>query len=130
MNERHRAKVKAMQRLERRVVGTVYRRTRTDSNGAKALRAEVRFDGVAGCLRTPTGGSSRQLVLEVEGERTRSRLMSSRETARLMGLPDSYVLPDNYNEAYHLTGDGVAVPVVRFLAKEILEPVLVLNQSG
>lgn len=56
MNERHRAKVKAMQRLERRVVGTVYRRTCTDSNGAKALRAEVRFDGVAGCLRTPTGG--------------------------------------------------------------------------
>jgi DNA (cytosine-5)-methyltransferase 1 len=47
-----------------------------------------------------------------------------------MGLPDSYVLPDNYNEAYHLTGDGVAVPVVRFLAKEILEPVLALNQSG
>ncbi len=44
-----------MQRLERRVVGTVYRRTRTDSNGAKALRAEVRFDGVAGFLRTPTG---------------------------------------------------------------------------
>lgn len=130
MNERHRAKVKAMQRLDRRVVGTVYRRTRTDSNGDKALRAEVRFDGVAGCLRTPTGGSSRQLVLEVEGERTRSRLMSSRETARLMGLPDSYVLPDNYNEAYHLTGDGVAVPVVRFLAKEILEPVLALNQSG
>lgn len=118
MNERHRAKVKEMRRLERRVVGTVYRRTRTDSNG------------VAGCLRTPSGGSSRQLVLEVEGERTRSRLMSSRETARLMGLPDSYVLPDNYNEACHLTGDGVAVPVVRFLAKEILEPVLALNQSG
>jgi DNA (cytosine-5)-methyltransferase 1 len=41
-----------------------------------------------------------------------------------MGLPDDYVLPSNYNEAYHLAGDGVAVPVVRFLASHILEPVL------
>ena len=130
MNARHRAKVRAMRQQGRRVIGTVYRRTRSDGHGAKVLRAEVRFDGVAGCLRTPSGGSSRQLVLEVEGARTRSRLMSSRETARLMGLPDSYVLPDNYNEAYHLTGDGVAVPVVRFLATEILDPVLTRNQSG
>jgi DNA (cytosine-5)-methyltransferase 1 len=51
-------------------------------------------------------------------------LFSTRETARLMGLPDSYKLPKNYNEAYHLTGDGVVVPVVRHLAKTILEPIL------
>ena len=41
-----------------------------------------------------------------------------------MGLPEEYVLPDNYNEAYHLAGDGLAVPVVRFLAAHILEPIL------
>jgi DNA (cytosine-5)-methyltransferase 1 len=39
-------------------------------------------------------------------------------------LPDSYVLPTNYNEAYHLTGDGVVVPVVRHLAENIFEPIL------
>jgi site-specific DNA-cytosine methylase len=44
------------------------------------------------------------------------------ETARLMGLPDAYALPHNYNDAYHLTGDGVAVPVVRHLAGHLLEP--------
>jgi len=54
----------------------------------------------------------------------RARLISSRETARLMGLRDSYRLPKNYNEAYHLTGDGVVVPVVRHLAKHIFEPIL------
>ena len=54
----------------------------------------------------------------------RARLISSRETARLMGLDDEYILPENYNEAYHLTGDGVAVPVVRHLAKHIFEPLL------
>ena len=41
-----------------------------------------------------------------------------------MGLPDDYQLPGNYNDAYGLMGDGVVVPVVRFLAEHILEPVL------
>ena len=41
-----------------------------------------------------------------------------------MGLSEDYVLPANYNEAYHLVGDGVAVPVIRFLAAHILEPIL------
>lgn len=118
------AKVEQAQRTGRRTVGCVYRRTRLDSSGRKIQRAEVRFDGIAGCLRTPAGGSSRQTILVVEGETVRSRLISSRETARLMGLPDSYELPRNYNAAYHLTGDGVAVDVVRHLARHIFEPLL------
>ena len=60
----------------------------------------------------------------VEGEKVRSRLITARETARLMGLPDRYQLPKNYNDAYHLTGDGVAVPVVRHLAAKIFEPII------
>ena len=117
-------KVREAKREGRRMVGGVYKRTRRDDTGRKVQRAEVRFDDIAGCLRTPAGGSSRQLIVVVEGRKVRSRLISSRETARLMGLPDEYVLPENYNEAYHLTGDGVVVPVVRFLANEIFEPVL------
>ena len=117
-------KVHSAKREGRRIIGTIYKRTRRDESGRKVQRAEVRFDDIAGCLRTPVGGSSRQLVIFVEGDRVRTRLISSRETARLMGLPDDYILPDNYNEAYHLTGDGVAVPVVRFLANEIIEPIL------
>ena len=117
-------KVRAAKREGRRIVGTVYKRTRRDETGRKVQRAEVRFDDIAGCLRTPAGGSSRQLVLVVQGRKVRSRLISSRETARLMGLPDDYTLPENYNEAYHLTGDGVVVPVVRFLADALIEPVV------
>lgn len=119
----NRAKVEAARDEVRagggRRVGTVYKRTR-----AGVVRAEVRFDDVAGCLRTPAGGSSRQTILVVEEGRVRSRLLSPREAARLMGLPDSYRLPRNYNEAYHLAGDGVAVPVVRFLAAALLEPLI------
>lgn len=118
------AKVEAAKRAGRRMVGGIYRRTRFDENGQKVQRAEVRFDDIAGCLRTPAGGSSRQIIMVVDSHRVRSRLISSRETARLMGLSDSYVLPSRYNEAYHLTGDGVAAPVVRHLAQHVFEPLL------
>jgi site-specific DNA-cytosine methylase len=97
---------------------------------ASIQRAEVRFDNVAGCLRTPGGGSSRQLLIFVSGNNIKSRLLSPRETARLMGLPDTYRLPENNYDAYHLTGDGVAVPVVRFLASELFEKILVPELKG
>ncbi|RYD82169.1 MAG: DNA (cytosine-5-)-methyltransferase, partial [Verrucomicrobiaceae bacterium] len=118
------AKVEGVKRAGNIMVGTIYKRTRLDEQGIKVQRAEVRFDDIAGCLRTPAGGSSRQLILIVEGDSVRSRLISARETARLMGLPDSYMLPDSYNEAYHLTGDGVVVPVVQHLAANLFAPFL------
>jgi DNA (cytosine-5)-methyltransferase 1 len=120
----HLEKIRATQLSGRRAVGAVYRRTRADENGGKKQRAEVRFDGMAGCLRTPGGGSSRQTLLEVEGESIRSRLLSPREAARLMGLPDSYQLPQSPGKAYKLCGDGLCVPVIRHLAAHLLEPLL------
>jgi len=118
------AKVRMAQRTGRRVVGSIYKRTRRDEAGKKVQRAEVRFDNIAGCLRTPVGGSSRQSIMLIEGDHIRSRLLSAREAARLMGLPDDFKLPRNYNEAYHLAGDGVAVPVVRHLAAHLIEPLI------
>lgn len=124
MSPLNRQKVEKAKRMGRRMVGGIYKRTRPNGNGERVQRAEIRFDDVAGCLRTPVGGSSRQSVMIVEGGHIRSRLLSPREAARLMGLPDTYKLPTNYNEAYHLVGDGVAVPVVRHLAQNILEPLI------
>jgi DNA (cytosine-5)-methyltransferase 1 len=124
MSEANRKKVECAKSAGRRMVGTIYRRTRSDV-GKKVQRAEIRFDDIAGCLRTPGGGSSRQFIMVVEGESVRTRLLSGREAARLMGLPDDYKLPTNYNEAYHLLGDGLAVPVVRHLAENLLMPLLV-----
>lgn len=125
MSKVNRDKVYNAQHEGSRAVGAVYRRTRPDENGFKQQRAEVRFDGLAGCLRTPGGGSSRQTIIVIENGTIRSRLLSSREAARLMGLPESYKLPRRYNEAYHLAGDGVCVEVVRFLSKALLEPLVV-----
>jgi len=90
-----------------------------------AQRAEVRFDGISGCLRTPVGGSSRQTVLITERGRVRTRLLSPREAARLMGVPDDYPLPAAYNDAYHVFGDGVVVPVVSWLNQNLLWPLAV-----
>jgi DNA (cytosine-5)-methyltransferase 1 len=120
----HRERLAAAEASGARQVGALYRRMRMDAAGRRVQRAEARFDGLAGCLRTPAGGSSRQTLLIVENGVTRSRLITAREAARLMGLPDSYVLPGRYNDAYHLVGDGVCVPAVRFLAEHLLEPLL------
>ena len=46
-----------------------------------------------------------------------------------MGLSDEYKLPKTYNEAYHLMGDGVAVPVVRYLAENLLEPIILSSDA-
>jgi DNA (cytosine-5)-methyltransferase 1 len=123
MSEVNKKKLIDAQQAGRLRVGAVYRRMR---NGQQ--RAEVRFDGVSGCLRTPSGGSSRQTIMVVNGEDVKSRLLSPREAALLMGLDHDYVLPEFYTDAYHLAGDGVAVPVVAHLARHIFEPVLAQNQ--
>lgn len=124
MSPINRKKVEQAMRMGKRMAGGVYKRTRRDEYGNRVQRAEIRFDGVSGCLRTPVGGSSRQIIMIVEGKKVRSRLLAPREAARLMGLPETYKLPANYNDAYHLAGDGVVVPVVRFLAAHLLEPLL------
>jgi DNA (cytosine-5)-methyltransferase 1 len=124
MSAKNRAKVAEAKKSGKRMIGGVYKRTRLDDAGVKAQRAEVRFDDIAGCLRTPSGGSSRQRILVIEGEHVRSRLLSPREAMRLMGLPDTYKVPRRYNDAYHVAGDGVVVPVVRHIAKHIVEPLL------
>jgi DNA (cytosine-5)-methyltransferase 1 len=125
MEPRHRARVDAAMASGVHTAGAVFRRTRKG-----VQRAEVRFDGIAGCLRTPRGGSSRQLLLVVEQGGVRSRLLTGREGARLMGLPDSYQLPATTTAALHVVGDGVAVPVVRHLAREILEPLVAGPRSA
>jgi DNA (cytosine-5)-methyltransferase 1 len=124
MTAKHRKKVSEALAMGNRMVGTIYKRTRPNRSGVMVQRAEVRFDGVSGCLRTPIGGSSRQTVIIVNNGTIRTRLLSTREAARLMGVPDNYPLPSGYNDAYHLVGDGVAVPVVRWLESKLLKPLV------
>lgn len=119
----HRERIEAARARGERAVGAVFRRMR-EENGRTVQRAEVRFDGLAGCLRTPRGGSSRQVIVVVDEGGVRTRLLTPREAARLMGLPESYRLPSAATNALMVAGDGVVVPVVRWLAEHLLEPLL------
>jgi DNA (cytosine-5)-methyltransferase 1 len=83
---------------------------------------ELRFDGIAGCLRTPAGGSSRQYLVIRHGNGWRTRILSPREAARLMGAPETFKLPGTFNDGYKAMGDAVAAPVAAYLAKHLLSP--------
>lgn len=99
---------------------TAYRRTR---NGSAVW--EIRADGIAGCLRTARGGSSKQALVEVGNGEVRVRWMTPREYARLMGAPD-FKLAARRNQALFGFGDAVCVPVVAWLCENYL---LALNES-
>ncbi len=97
-------------------VGTIYRRKRQEGT-----RAEVRFDGTAGCLRTPRGGSARQIVIVLQKGKLRMRWMSPREYARLQGA-DNFPLMEKKNQNLFGFGDAVCVPVISWIDKNVLTP--------
>ena len=130
LSPRNESKLDAAIQAGRFFAGTAYRRTRPDRAGNPVQRLEIRFDGVAGCLRTPNGGSSRQTVILVDKGGVRSRLMTVRECARLMGVPGAYRLPGTYNDGYRAMGDAVAAPVTRWLTQHLLAPLAFLCRSA
>lgn len=123
MSKQTRQKIKSIAASGLTQTGTLYRRMRTE-DGKRIQRAEVRFDGLAGCLRAPTGGSSKQIVIEVSSDRVRTRHLTARESLRLMGVRDSYKVDAGENDAYKLAGEGVAVPVVKYLNHNLFVPIL------
>lgn len=116
--ERHLSKVLAQKGKDYYEYFTAFRRVR---NGRSM--AEIRFDGIAGCLRTPKGGSARQILLQVGKGEVNVRLITPRECARLMGA-GNYTLSGTTNEALFGFGDAVCVPVVTWIAENYLRPAL------
>jgi DNA (cytosine-5)-methyltransferase 1 len=94
--------------------GTVFRRIR---NG-KSM-AELRTDGLAGCLRTPRGGSGRQILFKAGRGKYHVRLLTPRECARLMGA-DDFKIAVPLNQALFGFGDAVCVPVIQWIARNYL----------
>jgi DNA (cytosine-5)-methyltransferase 1 len=123
MSAIHKQKLSEAKKSGKRIVGTLSLRMRP-SNGKTVQRTEICFRGLAGCLRTPKGGGSRPRIIVVNGSDVRTRLLSPAEAASLMGLKASYRLPEVYEFAFRVIGDGVAVPVVSFLRGKLLTPLL------
>ena len=116
MSPKHRAQADTMIRGTHRSYATVFRRVRSTGS-----MAELRTDGIAGCLRTPRGGSGRQILFVAGKGRFAVRLLTARECARLMGA-DDFLLNVPLNQALFGFGDAVCVPVIRWIAKNYLTP--------
>lgn len=98
---------------------TAFRRVRQGRS-----MAELRVDGIAGCLRTPRGGSGRQILFAAGCGDYRVRLLTARECARLQGVSDDYVIDVPTNQALFGFGDAVCVPVIQWIAMNYLGPLL------
>ena len=122
MSDRHREQVDRLRAAGERFVATVYRRIRQGQQ-----RAEVRLDGLAGCLRTPRGGSARQIVLVIDRGELKMRWMTPREYARLQGAGD-YKIECGVSQALFGFGDAVCVPVIRWIDQQVLTPLYEASQ--
>ena len=116
--DRHRVLIEAAKSGKDYTYFTAFRRVREGRS-----MAEIRSDGIAGCLRTPKGGSARQILLRVGKGKIDIRLLSPRECARLMGA-DEYHISGNINQALFGFGDAVCVPVVTWISENYLNPLL------
>ena len=118
MSDRHRRIANQMISGNTIGYGTIFRRVR---NGRSM--AELRTDGIAGCLRTPRGGSGRQILFVAGREEAAARLLTPLECARLMGAAEFKIARDiSLNQALFGFGDAVCVPVIRWIAEQYLNP--------
>lgn len=99
---------------------TFYRRRR-----AAGQQAEVRSDDIAGCLRTAVGGSGKQFMVVAGQGKIRMRTLTAREYARLQGVKDALPIKGGTErQTLNAFGDAVCVPVVSWIAKNVLEPIV------
>jgi DNA (cytosine-5)-methyltransferase 1 len=118
MSLKHSEQLKRMMEANEWSYGTVFRRVRKGRS-----MAELRIDGIAGCLRTPRGGSGRQILVQAGYGQIRARLLTPRECARLMGA-NGFVINAALNKALFGFGDAVCVPAVAWIAENYLNPLL------
>ena len=90
---------------------------------------EFRADERAGCLRTPKGGSSVQAVLRAGRGVVNIRWMGPAEYAELMGVNHPVTAHLRRSDQLWAFGDAVCVPVVSWLAREYLGPLVASTAS-
>ena len=96
-----------------------FRRTR----GGRAVW-EVRADERAGALRTTRGGSAKQAIVRAGRGDIAVRWMSLTEYARLQGAEHLRYDSVTPTQAMFALGDAVCVPVIEWLAKHCLMPLM------
>ncbi|MXY32703.1 MAG: DNA (cytosine-5-)-methyltransferase [Boseongicola sp. SB0676_bin_33] len=85
---------------------------------------EVRADERAGALRTTRGGSARQAILRAGRGSVAARWMNVMEYARLQGAENLRYGSVTAAQAMFALGDAVCVPVIDWLGRNCLRPML------
>ncbi len=124
MSERHEIDAKRMIEGDEFTYATAFRRVRNEKS-----MAELRTDGIAGCLRTPRGGSGRQILFKAGRGKFQVRLLTARECARLQGVPNSYRIDVPLNQALFGFGDAVCVPAAEWIVRNLLTPAATNQES-
>jgi DNA (cytosine-5)-methyltransferase 1 len=124
MSDRHRVVANHMINSTTWSYGTVFRRMRNSRS-----TAELRVDGIAGCLRTPRGGSAKQILFKAGYGRYFARYITPRECARLMGT-DNYRITVPRDQALFGFGDAVCVSAIAWIAENYLNPLLQEIEQG
>lgn len=122
----HVSKLRALASTGKHHVLTAVRRLRR--RRVREQIFNVRFDGLASCLRTPRGGSSTQFIVDVNREKIRVRKLLGIEASRLQGvnLPGSagqFRLYGSETDILFGFGDAVCVPAVRWVLQHSIEAV-------
>jgi DNA (cytosine-5)-methyltransferase 1 len=120
LSDKHAVVAQQMIKSRKITYATAFRRVRKGRS-----MAELRSDGIAGCLRTPRGGSGRQILFKAGKGKHQVRLLTARECARLQGVPDSFRIDVPLNQALFGFGDAVCVPAVEWIVKHYLSPIAV-----
>ncbi len=118
MSDKHYSTLEAQKKKRKWSYCTAFRRVR----GGKTM-AEIRTDGIAGCLRTSKGGSAKQILIKVGYDKVFVRHMTPRECASLMGAP-GFKIDVPINQALFGFGDAVCVPVISWIASNYLNPLV------
>lgn len=141
MSPRHLQQAEAMIADSKWSYGTVFRRTRevtvpqelaheTVAVKTKKAMAELRTDGIAGCLRTPKGGSAKQILFKAGYQQCYVRLLTGSEVARLMGA-DNYKLTVTGDQVLFGFGDAVCVPVIEWVGTHYFNALIAeINQKS
>ena len=123
----HKLKLEALLKGGRSHVFTAVRRLRRRRKREQIFN--VRFDGLASCLRTPGGGSSTQYVVVIKDGLLRGRRLTALEAARLQGvcLPEyspNFELVGSDTDVKYAFGDAVCVPAVRWVIEHSIEQLI------
>ena len=81
------------------------------------------LDGIARTLSARYHKDGSEILIPQGGELNPRRL-TPRECARLMGFPDSFVIPVSDTQAYRQFGNSVVVPVVESIASAMVKALL------